>query len=234
LRPAAKMAPAESGEKATSFAMACSLLSRYVRQNGAAAADLGLAIRAESDAKRTSADMEKGETGKETMDLFPQIAGFGSEAATKEAPDAREPEKRQLTIFYGGKVLVFDDFPAEKAKDLMQMASKGSSVAQNPGLLPPSTAATVTDSTKIAAVPAAPIAVANAQKSAADIPQAPKASLRRFLEKRKDRLTAKAPYPGSPSDVTPVKKEMSDGQPWLGLGPQIANPDLSLSKEASQ
>nr|ACG35609.1 hypothetical protein [Zea mays]AND66091.1 TIFY7 [Zea mays] len=90
------------------------------------------------------------------MDLFPQIAGFGSEAATKEAPDAREPEKRQLTIFYGGKVLVFDDFPAEKAKDLMQMASKGSSVAQNPGLLPPSTAATVTDSTKIAAVPAAP------------------------------------------------------------------------------
>lgn len=234
MRPAAKMAPAESGEKATSFAMACSLLSRYVRQNGAAAADLGLAIRAESDAKRTSADMEKGETGKETMDLFPQIAGFGSEAATKEAPDAREPEKRQLTIFYGGKVLVFDDFPAEKAKDLMQMASKGSSVAQNPGLLPPSTAATVTDSTKIVAVPAAPIAVANAQKSAADIPQAPKASLRRFLEKRKDRLTAKAPYPGSPSDVTPVKKEMSDGQPWLGLGPQIANPDLSLSKEASQ
>lgn len=46
-------------------------------------------VSAESDAKRTSADMEKGETGKETMDLFPQIAGFGSEAATKEAPDAR-------------------------------------------------------------------------------------------------------------------------------------------------
>lgn len=46
-------------------------------------------VSAESDAKRTSTDMEKGETGKETMDLFPQIAGFGSEAATKEAPDAR-------------------------------------------------------------------------------------------------------------------------------------------------
>jgi hypothetical protein len=26
---------------------------------------------------------------KETMDLFPQNAGFGSEAAMKEAPDAR-------------------------------------------------------------------------------------------------------------------------------------------------
>ncbi|XP_066387804.1 protein TIFY 10a-like [Miscanthus floridulus] len=229
------MAPAESGEKATSFAMACSLLSRYVRQNSTAAADLGLAIRAEADAKRTSAeDTQRGETTKETMDLFPQNAGFDSEAAMKEAPDAREPKKRQLTIFYGGKVLVFDDFPAEKAKDLMQMASKGSSVAQNPGLLPSPAVATVTDSTKIAAVPAAPIAVVNAQKSAADIPQAPKASLRRFLEKRKDRLTAKAPYQGSPSDATPVKKEMAEGQPWLGLGPQIANPDLSLCKEGSQ
>ena len=79
----------------------------------------------------------------------------------------REPEKRQLTIFYGGKVLVFNDFPAEKAKDLMQMASKGSSVAQNPGMLPSPTVATVTDSTKITAVPAAPIAVVNAQKSPA-------------------------------------------------------------------
>lgn len=234
MRPAAKMAAAKSGEKATSFAMACSLLSRYVRQNGAAAGDLGLAIRAEVDAKRTSADTEKGETTKETMDLFPQNAGFGSEAAMKEAPNASEPEKRQLTIFYAGKVLVFDDFPPEKAKDLMQMASKGSSVAQNPGLLPSPTVATVTDSTKIAEVPAAPVAVVNTQKRAADIPQAPKASLRRFLEKRKDRLTAKAPYQGSPSDATPVKKELAEGQPWLGLGPQIANPDLSLCKEGSQ
>jgi len=47
-------------------------------------------------------------------------------------------------------------------------------------------------------------------------------------------LTAKAPYQGSPSDATPVKKEMAEGQPWLGLGPQIANPDLSLCKEGSQ
>jgi len=41
------MAPAKSGEKATCFALAWSLLSRYGRQNGAAAADLGLAIRGE-------------------------------------------------------------------------------------------------------------------------------------------------------------------------------------------
>jgi hypothetical protein len=36
------------GERATSFATACSLLSRLVRQNGAAAAELGLGIKGET------------------------------------------------------------------------------------------------------------------------------------------------------------------------------------------
>jgi len=40
-------ASARPGERATSFAVACSLLSRFVRQNGAAAADLGLGIKGE-------------------------------------------------------------------------------------------------------------------------------------------------------------------------------------------
>ncbi|KAF8698712.1 hypothetical protein HU200_034964 [Digitaria exilis] len=223
------MAPAKSMERASSFAMACNLLSRYVRENGPAAGELGLGIRAEAaEAQKTSADAEK---GKETMDLFPQNTGFGSDASCLSMTLLREKEKRQLTIFYAGKVLVFDDFPAEKAKDLMQMAGKGASVAQDSGSLPLPTVATVTDSTKVAAVPAAPIPVVSAQRNAADIPQAPKASLRRFLEKRKDRLTAKAPYQGSPSDATPVKKEMPESQPWLGLGPQTANPDLSLRWE---
>ncbi|CAN6289181.1 unnamed protein product [Urochloa humidicola] len=230
------MAPAKSMERASSFAMACSLLSRYVRENGAVAGELGLGIKAgAADAQRTSTDAEKGEeVRKETMDLFPQNAGFRHEGAAQGGPDAREKEKRQLTIFYAGKVLVFDDFPAEKAKDLMQMAGKGASVSQNSAVLPSPAPATVTDSAKVAAVPAAPIPVVSAQKNAADIPQAPKASLRRFLEKRKDRLVAKAPYQASPSDATPVKKEMPESQPWLGLGPQTANPDLSLRQERSQ
>jgi jasmonate ZIM domain-containing protein len=169
------------------------------------------------------------------MNLFPQNAGFCSEAAGQGTPDAREKEKRQLTIFYAGKVLVFDNFPAEKANDLMQMAGKGASVSQNSALLPSPAVAAISDSTKVAAVPAAPVPLVSAQKNAADIPQAPKASLRRFLEKRKDRLTAKAPYQSSPSDAaTPVKKEMPENQPWLGLGPQTTSPDLSLRQERNQ
>jgi jasmonate ZIM domain-containing protein len=77
----------------------------------------------------------------------------------------REQEKQQLTIFYGGKVLVFNDFPADKAKGLMQMASKGNPVVQNV-----SAPATVTDSTKIQAAVAPesslPGAQADAQKPA--------------------------------------------------------------------
>jgi hypothetical protein len=38
---------ARPGERATSFAIACSLLSRFVRQNSVAAAELGLGIKGE-------------------------------------------------------------------------------------------------------------------------------------------------------------------------------------------
>jgi len=45
-------ASARPGERATSFAVACSLLSRFVRQNGAAAAELGLGIKGERGRSR--------------------------------------------------------------------------------------------------------------------------------------------------------------------------------------
>jgi jasmonate ZIM domain-containing protein len=151
----------------------------------------------------------------------------------------KKDKSQQLTIFYGGKVLVFNDFPADKAKDLMQLASKSSPVVQNVGVPQPSAPATVTDNTKVhkampAPVSSLPVAQASDAKKPAranasgtcyflffpvvycrfiliqsskyglpnfvmliihlnlcfsfvDMPIARKASLHRFLEKRKDR-----------------------------------------------
>lgn len=36
-----------------------------------------------------------------------------------------------MTIFYGGQVLVFDNFPADKAKEVMLLASNASSQTSN-------------------------------------------------------------------------------------------------------
>lgn len=69
------------------------------------------------------------------MELFPQKAGSNSPilaAKEEDPPNNGEVEKAQLTIFYSGKVLVFDDFPADKAQGLLQVAIKESrSAAQN-------------------------------------------------------------------------------------------------------
>ncbi|CAL9107390.1 protein TIFY 10a-like [Musa acuminata AAA Group] len=200
----------------TNFAVTCNLLSQYIKEKGRIA-DLGLgmaprpqdATKGKSEAFRPpttmsllpGADVSSGEGEQEEgvfMELFPERAGFGpSLAAVPE--NAREQERAPLTIFYGGKVLVFDNFPLEKAKDLFQLASRGNSTAQNFGNLP-----------------------RTAQPNLSYLPIARKVSLQRFLEKRKDRIHSRAPYQvsSSPGMVTPVKQE---NRSWLALGgPQEA------------
>ena len=43
----------------------------------------------------------------------------------------KEPKAAQLTIFYAGQVVVFDDFPAEKLEEITSLAGKGISQSQN-------------------------------------------------------------------------------------------------------
>ncbi|CAL9081944.1 unnamed protein product [Musa textilis] len=210
----------------TNFAVTCSLLSRYIKENGSIAElGIGMGQRPEYAAKGKpqafrpppttmsllpGADVSSVEDGEKeedvsstgnAMELFPQRAGF--------VPLSQlEQERNQLTIFYGGKVMVFDNFPAKKVKDLLQLASKGSSTAQKSSHL----SRTV-------------------QPNLSYLPIARNASLQRFLEKRKERISARAPYhvAASPETVNPVKQEKSGS--WLGLGPRFSFPSLSLSSE---
>ena len=70
------------------------------------------------------------------------------------------PGHAQMTIFYGGRVLVLDEVPADRAAELLRVA-----------------------------------AAAGTKRGDGDLPMARKASLQRFMEKRKGRVAARAvPY----------------------------------------
>ncbi|KAG6389095.1 hypothetical protein SASPL_150555 [Salvia splendens] len=101
----------------------------------------------------------------------------------KGSVNQSQPEKEveQMTIFYAGQVIVLNDIPAGKAKEIINLAAAVSPI-QKPQLPP----------------------------LGSDLPIARKNSLARFLEKRKDRITAAAPYQAS----KPAVKE----EPWLEMG----------------
>ncbi|XVE53950.1 hypothetical protein DITRI_Ditri03aG0043400 [Diplodiscus trichospermus] len=135
-----------------------------------------------------------------SMDLFPQQAGFStpvskddglkrvdSSVTSLNKSAAVEPQTAQMTIFYGGQVIVFNDFPADKAKEIMLLASKGSS--QNNGFIPNPAKTNAPFTSSIAGTPIeSGIGVPPAQRPIpGDLPIARRASLHRFLEKRKDR-----------------------------------------------
>ncbi|KAG6517161.1 protein TIFY 10a-like [Zingiber officinale] len=259
------MADAARKQGSSNFTVACSLLSQYIKEKGSAA-DLGFGIAQVAPKGKSEsfqppitmsflpgADVSGGQDSEREsegevvsqenpLDLFPQRTGF----LTSASPDSREAQKSQLTIFYGGKVLVFDNFPAEKAKDLMQLASNGSSTADNLTCAPPSLLTEAVTSSgsfsyqknstlvpKSASNPVVP-QLKPAQPNLSDLPIARKASLQRFLEKRKDRIYARAPYQmtRSPQVATSINQE--DIKSWLGLGHHFATPDLSLSSEYSR
>lgn len=236
----------------SSFSLTCSLLSQYVKEKGSFA-DLGIGM---PSRVLDSSNSGKPETYRppKTMNLLPvvdisgndpestkenssslnatrsmeHILQLGGLSLTSPPAEAKEPEKARLTIFYGGKVLVFDNFPADKTQDLMQIAGKGQSLTYGTAnAVAPSAPAADLQSFPLPAKPPATFA-ARAQPNFSDLPLARKASLHRFLQKRKDRISFQAPYQlNGRNDSKDVTAEEEIRQPWLGLGPQILKPDLS-------
>ncbi|TKY70763.1 TIFY 10A [Spatholobus suberectus] len=200
-----------------------------------------------------------------------EIPSLGNSSVNKGV--TKEPRGSQMTIFYDGQVIVFEDIQADKVKDIMSFASTGMSQNQNDyaytfpatnsasssGPFPflmniiPSTANNSVQEHPQA--PSKPVIRGNSFRSLifdkmgdlclglcisdpslcvpfySDLPMARKASLHRFLEKRKDRIAARAPYQASNPTAFPNKPAKS--MPWLTLAPNSPQDESDSESNSS-
>ncbi|XP_076886874.1 protein TIFY 10A-like [Bidens hawaiensis] len=98
----------------------------------------------------------------------------------------------QMTFFYEGQVLVLDDVSADRARDLMLMAKNGGKI-ENP----------IESEARVDVSGSKEASKAVVQGKDSDLPIARRASLHKFLAKRKDRATARAPAPFQEHDQSP-------------------------------
>jgi jasmonate ZIM domain-containing protein len=136
------------------FAAACGVLSQYVKAAERATAAAAAAVEARPVA----------------VQVLPLMPGADVPAHEPEAEAGPAPAA-QMTISYGGRVLVLDDVPADRAAELLRLAAAQAGAAEG------------------------------------DLPVARKASLQRFMEKRRCRAAARgtAPYsrPDADADAAP-------------------------------
>ncbi|KAI3957021.1 hypothetical protein MKW92_039179 [Papaver armeniacum] len=212
--------------KSKSFSQTCDLLSEYIKGNKASFGPP--AINLASSAGISS-----------SMGLFPQQHASLGATPNTEGTNNNKSESAQMTIFYGGKIMVLDNLTANNANKLLGFAENFSdSYIVNPqetsrnnlatannilipkDLLPPSQQQRQQQQQAIASGSSSSLNI-----NGSDVPAAKNHSLQRFLAKRKERISARAPYQVKASSSTPedsqarANKVIVESKTWLGLGP---------------
>ncbi|KAJ4869632.1 Protein TIFY 11A [Raphanus sativus] len=183
------------------FTRRCSLLSRYLKEKGSFGnIDLGLVRKPEdlrlpgnSDQQDKQNVMHKANSEIKALNVLGEPSSLsGGKAKATNLSEPSDPGSSQLTIFFGGKVLVYNEFPSDKAKEIIQVAKQAK----------PVTEVNVQNNNKSNMV----LPDLNEPSDSADVNQqqqqqnqlveriARRASLHRFFAKRKDRAVARAPY----------------------------------------
>ncbi|KAI4335134.1 hypothetical protein L6164_013808 [Bauhinia variegata] len=184
----------EEGEKEQNLGLESSPVS----------ANLGDSVYWDNNSSEKPQEMGSVGEGKETVDKAAgNNVGDGSNAQFSA-------NRNQLTIFFNGSICVYDGIPAEKVQEIMLIAKSAqmkkvpsqseftSPIATRPSS--PQGTANNAASPQALCLPAHKSSICRLQ----EFPIARRHSLQRFLEKRRDRLGSKAPYP------TPSTPKMAD------------------------
>ncbi|XP_057770935.1 jasmonate ZIM domain-containing protein 1-like isoform X2 [Salvia miltiorrhiza] len=124
----------------SNFAQTCNLLSRYMKEKGTLR-DLNLEIGGKVESLEAlvkpgsslvaptpaSSDLAINSGKSAHTALENPVDDASNKASTSKDGRSKDPKSAQLTIFYSGKVLVFDDFPADKVREVVHVAKKSSS-----------------------------------------------------------------------------------------------------------
>ncbi|KZV50158.1 protein TIFY 10A [Dorcoceras hygrometricum] len=131
----------------SNFAQTCNLLTQFVKRRGSLK-DLNLEVggkiesleailnsrslrfasdQPESNPRRKKETAQPGTEKRLSTEPFCRLASKGSSNDINVEYASNSPRTSQLTMFYGGRVLVFDDYPEDRARELVALAKKGRS-----------------------------------------------------------------------------------------------------------
>ncbi|XP_014515153.1 protein TIFY 10A [Vigna radiata var. radiata] len=185
----------------SSFSQTCSLLSQFLKEkraSGDSTHGMGGKMEPKASTKDLFGSLQNSDGALKlrasAMDFLPQLV----ENPCIKKPNLRSavPESPQMTIFYAGKMLVFDGFPPEKATEVMELATKLALDSSGAEETPPSAPVTTKElaETKVPQTNTSEAPKPGSQGVGSDMRYPRRASLLKFLEKRKERVNARGPY----------------------------------------